>query len=35
VEYDQLIGQLIEAIKQQQAQIDSLSHEVDTLKAQR
>jgi hypothetical protein len=32
VEYDQLIGQLIEAIKQQQVQIDTLSHEVDTSK---
>jgi hypothetical protein len=35
VEYDQLIAPLIEAIKEQQAQIDSLTHEVETLKADR
>lgn len=35
VEYDQLVGQLIEAIKQQQTQIDSLSHEIETLKVAR
>lgn len=35
VEYDQLIAQLIEAIKQQQAQIDSLAHEVEVLKSNR
>lgn len=33
VDYDQLIAPLIQAVKEQQAQIDSLQHEVDTLKA--
>jgi hypothetical protein len=32
VEYDQLVASLIEAIKEQQAEIDSLKHEIDTLK---
>jgi hypothetical protein len=32
VEYDQLVAPLIEAIKEQQAEIDSLKHEIDTLK---
>jgi hypothetical protein len=33
VEYDQLIAPLIEAIKEQQAQIDSLKKEIEVLKA--
>lgn len=33
VEYDQLIAPLIEAIKEQQAEIDSLRHEIHQLKA--
>jgi len=33
VEYDQLIGVLIEAIKEQQAEIDALQQEIEALKA--
>ncbi len=35
VEYDQLIAPLIEALKEQQVEIESLKHEVDSLKAVR
>lgn len=35
VEYDQLIAPLIEAVKEQQAEIESLKYEIDTLKASR
>lgn len=33
VEYDQLVGVLIEAIKEQQAEIDALKQEIEALKA--
>jgi len=35
VEYDQLIAPLIQAIKEQQDQIDQLRHDIDILKADR
>ena len=33
VEYDQLIAPLIEAVKEQQVEIDALKHEIETLKS--